>query len=104
MAIFSHALPVALLAAAAAAPTPLAQLPKVDAAAVLAETKVLASDEYEGRAPGSPGEERTVQYLTDEFKKIGLAPGNTDGTYVQKVPLLGITPDPSTALVLSKGS
>ena len=89
---------------ASAAELPIAQLPKVDTDAVLAHTKVLASDEYEGRAPGSRGEERTVAYLVDQFKKIGLTPGNTDGTYIQKVPLVGITPDPDTALVLRKGS
>ena len=51
--------------------------------------KVLSSDEFEGRAPGSRGEELTVDYLTKEFKKLGLAPGNPDGTYIQKVPLAG---------------
>jgi Zn-dependent M28 family amino/carboxypeptidase len=72
-------------------------------AAVLAHTKVLSSDEFEGRAPGSKGEERTVAYLIDEFKKVGLKPGNTDGTYVQKVPLVGITAAPAP-LVIKKGS
>jgi len=83
--------------------TPIGQLPVVDTAAVLSHTKVLASDEYEGRAPGTRGEELTVAYLTNEFKKIGLKPGNPDGTYFQKVPLVGITPDPST-LTFRKGS
>jgi Zn-dependent M28 family amino/carboxypeptidase len=59
---------------------------------------VLASDQYEGRAPGTKGEELTVTYLSDQFRKMGLKPGNTDGTYVQNVPLVGITPDPSMAL------
>ena len=52
---------------------------------------MLSSDEFEGRAPGTKGEELTVKYLEDEFKKLGLQPGNPDGTYVQKVPLVGIT-------------
>ena len=42
---------------------PIGQLPDIDIAAVLAHTKVLSSDEFEGRAPGSPGEEKTVRYL-----------------------------------------
>ncbi len=71
--------------------------------AVLAHTKTLSSDEFEGRAPGSKGEELTVNYLIDQFKKTGLKPGNTDGTYVQKVPLVGITPTP-VPLVLKKGA
>ena len=44
-----------------------------------------------GARPGTKGEELTVKYLEDEFRKLGLKPGNTDGTYVQKVPLVGIT-------------
>ncbi len=57
-----------------------------------AHTKTLSSDEFEGRGPGTKGEELTVEYLVDQFTKIGLKPGNTDGTYIQKVPLVGITP------------
>ena len=64
---------------------------------LLATTKVLSSDEFEGRAPGSPGEELTVAYLQKQFKELGLAPGNPDGTYVQKVPLAGITSRPTAA-------
>ena len=56
---------------------------------VLARIKVLASDAFEGRAPGTPGEDKTVAYLTEQFKAMGLAPGNPDGTYIQDVPLLG---------------
>src|SRR5213594_2029258 len=75
--------------------TPIGQLPDIDIDAVLAHTKVLSSDEYEGRAPGTKGEERTVSYLVDQFKKLGLKPGNTNGTFIQKVPLVGITPTPA---------
>jgi Zn-dependent M28 family amino/carboxypeptidase len=59
---------------------------------LMAHIKTLASDEFEGRAPGTKGEERTVAYLTERFKKLGLKPGNPDGSYVQKVPLAGFTP------------
>ena len=81
---------------------PIGQLPAIDIDAVLAHTKVLSSDEFEGRAPGTAGEERTVSFLVDQFKKVGLKPGNTDGTYIQKVPLVGITPAPAP-LVFKKG-
>jgi Zn-dependent M28 family amino/carboxypeptidase len=67
----------------------------ISAASILARTKILSSDEFEGRAPGSPGEDKTVSYLINEFKKIGLQPGNPDGTYVQAVPLVGITSHPT---------
>lgn len=63
----------------------------ISAARMLARTKVLASDDFEGRGPGTRGEEKTVAYLIDEFKKIGLEPGNPDGTYVQDVPMIGVT-------------
>src|SRR5262249_3264098 len=51
--------------------------------ALLKHIKVLSSDEFEGRAPGTAGEEKTVAYLTDQFKALGLKPGNPDGSYVQ---------------------
>ena len=79
------------------------QLPDVDTSAVLAHTKVLSSDEFEGRFPGTRGEERTVAFLVDAFKKVGLKPGNTDGTYVQKVPLVGITASPAPLVVKKSG-
>jgi len=82
---------------------PIGQLPSIDANGLLTHTKVLSSDEYEGRAPGTKGEELTVKYLSDQFKNAGLEPGNSDGTYVQKVPLVGITPMPAP-LVILKGS
>jgi Zn-dependent M28 family amino/carboxypeptidase len=65
---------------------------------LLKHIKVLASDEYEGRGPGTPGEEKTVNYLTEQFKKLGLKPGNPDGTYIQKVPLAGFTSQPTVSL------
>src|SRR5258705_13331381 len=82
---------------------PLGQLPTVDSNALLAHTRVLSSDEYEGRGPGTKGEDLTVRYLVDQFKMLGLKPGNTDGSYIQKVPLVGITPSPAP-LIFQKGS
>ena len=67
---------------------------------LLAHIKVLASDEFEGRAPGSKGEELSVKYITDQFKKIGLTPGNPDGTYTQQVPLAGIQSEPRMSFVV----
>jgi Zn-dependent M28 family amino/carboxypeptidase len=64
---------------------------------IMQHTKILASDEYEGRGPGTKGEELTVKYLTEQFQKMGLKPGNPDGTYVQKVPLVGFTGQPSAS-------
>src|SRR4051812_34771143 len=81
--------------ASASVPVTLGQLPTPDIDLVLEHTKTLSSDAFEGRAPGTKGETTTVAYLIDQFKKVGLKPGNPDGTYVQKVPLVGITPTPA---------
>jgi Zn-dependent M28 family amino/carboxypeptidase len=70
------------------------------AARILERVKVLSSDEFEGRAPGSAGEEKTVAYIVSEFKKIGLQPGNPDGSYIQNAPLVGITSDPTLTFTL----
>jgi Zn-dependent M28 family amino/carboxypeptidase len=56
---------------------------------IIQHIKVLAADEFEGRGPGTAGEDRTVSYLVDQFRAMGLKPGNPDGNYVQKVPLAG---------------
>jgi Zn-dependent M28 family amino/carboxypeptidase len=64
---------------------------------ILQHTKVLSSDEYEGRGPGTKGEELTVKYLTEQYQRLGLKPGNPDGTYVQKVPLVGFAGQPTAS-------
>ncbi|HEX9918622.1 MAG TPA: M28 family metallopeptidase [Pyrinomonadaceae bacterium] len=69
-------------------------LDAINANDIMAHTKVLSSDEYEGRGPGTRGEELTVKYLTEQYQRLGLKPGNPDGTYVQKVPLVGFTGAP----------
>ena len=67
---------------------------------MLAHIKVLASDEFEGRSPGTKGEELSVKYIVDQFKQIGLKPGNPDGTYTQEVPLAGIKSDPKMSFTI----
>jgi Zn-dependent M28 family amino/carboxypeptidase len=81
---------------------PIGQLPPLDLNQLLAHTTKLSSDEFEGRAPGTKGEELSVNYIANQFKNVGLKPGNTDGTYFQKVPLVGITPTPAP-LTFEKG-
>jgi Zn-dependent M28 family amino/carboxypeptidase len=53
--------------------------------------QTLASPQFEGRAPGTPGEDLTVDYITRQFREAGLAPGNPDGSFVQQVPMRGVT-------------
>jgi Zn-dependent M28 family amino/carboxypeptidase len=52
----------------------------------------LSSDGFEGRGPGTAGEDSTVAYLIDQFTSLGLAPGNPDGGFEQGVDLIGLTP------------
>src|SRR5689334_24950084 len=74
----------------------------ITADGLLQHIKDLAADSMEGRAPGTPGEEKAVAYLTQQFQKLGLEPGNPDGTYIQKVDLIGYTAHP-TASFTAKG-
>src|SRR4051794_22914968 len=90
--------------AAATAQVPVAQLPKVDPAKILDHIKVLSADDMEGRAPGTAGEEKAVAYIEGQFKQLGLKPGNPDGTYIQKVPLVGITGSEVKPLTFAKGA
>ncbi|UIJ46184.1 M28 family metallopeptidase [Sphingomonas cannabina] len=63
-------------------------------------TKTLSSDAYEGRAPGTPGEEKTLAYLADRFAKAGLKPGN-NGSWFQDVPLVELTAKNVSPLVFT---
>jgi len=83
---------------------PVSSMPKIDQQKILEHIKVLSSDEYEGRAPGTKGEELTVKYIQDQFKQLNLKPGNPDGAFVQKVPLVGITGTETRPLTIAKGA
>jgi Zn-dependent M28 family amino/carboxypeptidase len=96
--------PAASTPAPAAAPTAITQMPKFESAPMLDHIKKLSSDEFEGRGPGTKGEELTVKYLEDAFKNIGLQPGNTDGSYIQKVPMVGITATNTAPLTVSSAA
>jgi len=61
--------------------------------------KVLASDEFGGRAPSSEGEKLTLAYLTKQFKALGFKPGNGD-SYLQEVPLVSIEASPDMSLAI----
>ncbi|MBM3809065.1 MAG: M20/M25/M40 family metallo-hydrolase [Acidimicrobiia bacterium] len=50
--------------------------------------KVLASDEFEGRAPATPGGQKTQEYLAKQLSDLGIAPGAPDGSYFQQVPIV----------------
>ncbi|MDC0712026.1 M28 family metallopeptidase [Stigmatella sp. ncwal1] len=60
----------------------------IDPARLSQIVKVLASDAFAGRAPGGPGEKKTLEYLISQFKAVGLEPGGEKGGWTQKVPLI----------------
>ncbi len=84
-------------------PVPAEALAAIDTATLMRHIRVLAADSLLGRQPGTLGEERTAAYLEQEFRALGLAPGNPDGSYVQRVPLVGITVTNAPAMTLAKG-
>ncbi len=61
------------------------------------DTKTLASDEFEGRAPASNGEVKTVNFLEQKFQKLGLKPGNGQ-SFFQEIPMVVITAEPGARL------
>src|SRR5260370_8473284 len=69
--------------------------------ALLDHIKILSSDEFEGRSPGTKGEELSIKYISDQFRSIGLKPGNPDGSYFQEVSLAGIKSDPKMILAVT---
>jgi len=78
---------------------------QIDETGFMAHIITLSSDEFGGRAPATPGGEKTVNYLETEFKKLGLAPAFGD-SYRQAVPLmeLNVTNDPPLVLEHGDGS
>ncbi len=69
-------------------------LDSITADSLLTEIKTLSSDDFEGRKPGSAGEQKSIAYMQQQFQQIGLKPGNPNGTWLQNVPLAGITSKP----------
>jgi Zn-dependent M28 family amino/carboxypeptidase len=71
---------------------------------LLRHIQVLSSDKFEGRAPGTRGETLTVEYITQQFREMRLGAGNPDGTFVQKVPLVGFRAEPNVRFTGSDGT
>ena len=77
------------------------QAPEINAARIAEDTERLASDEMQGRGPGTTGETLATNYIADQFKLAGAAPAAGD-SYFQQVPLVSI--EPSSSSTLSWGS
>lgn len=76
----------------------------IDAARLLEHTRILASDEFEGRAPGSRGEDLTVAYLGDQFRQLGLKPVMPGGGWTQDVPIVGVKAEVNFAIQGPEGT
>jgi hypothetical protein len=85
--------------AAAEAASPHAFRPAIDAGDFAEHVKTLSSDAFEGRGPGTPGEEKSVEYIKAQMQRIGLQPGN-HGEWFQTVPMVETTAAPDTTLTL----
>jgi Zn-dependent M28 family amino/carboxypeptidase len=84
-----HALPaLLLLAACASTPTERRAAPQIDPIRMSNMVRTLASDDFEGRAPGSAGEAKTVAYISEQFRLAGLEPAGENGGWTQRVPLV----------------
>lgn len=70
---------------------------------LLDHIRTLASPEFEGRRPGTQGEARTVEYLEQELRGMGLRGGMPDGGLVQEVPVVSNTPAPTTRIAFPEG-
>ena len=81
----------------ASAPAVTTAAQAITADALLGHIRDLSADSMEGRAPGTPGEDKAVAYMQAQFKAIGLKPGNPDGTYIQDVPLIGYLAHPTAS-------
>ena len=88
---------IVMILAGCSAPSENNNVATVDQSTIANHLEKLASNEFLGRMPFTEGETKTVNYLADEFKKLGLQPGNGD-SFFQEVPLVEITGTPSETM------
>lgn len=88
---------------ASIAPAATAAEASITAEGLLRDIRELASDRFQGRAVATAGEDSTVNYLARRFREMGLAPGMPDGSYLQRVPLIGTISQVSASLTVGGG-
>ena len=93
--------PPASAASLELAAPPAAAFAAIDSTTLKMHLEELASDAYEGRGTGTPGEAKTIAYVSDWMQRYGLQPGAPDGTFFQEVPLRGSTPSNVSPLVFT---
>jgi Zn-dependent M28 family amino/carboxypeptidase len=95
-------LAAAMLLAAVSVPAVAQTAPAIDAAKLTETVRTLASDQFQGRAPGTIGEERTIGYLIGRLQALGLEPAGVDGGWTQPVPLLHTRLGTATTLAFDR--
>jgi Zn-dependent M28 family amino/carboxypeptidase len=80
--------------------TAIAAMQKIDPERIRAHVKFLSSDLLEGRGTGQRGGDIAAEYMATQFALFGLRPAGDNGSYMQKVPMVGITPEPQTTFSL----
>ncbi len=76
---------------------------QINDASLRAHIRFLASDLLEGRGPGSRGDQLAQQYIAAQFQALGFEPGGQDGSWYQRVPLVGVTTHNPKQLVFEHG-
>ena len=82
-------------------PAGISAMQKIDAQRIRAHVKFLSDDMLEGRGTGQRGGDMAAEYIAKEFKSYGLMPAGDNGTYLQKVPMVGVTPGAETTFSLA---
>jgi Zn-dependent M28 family amino/carboxypeptidase len=77
-----------------------AAIQKIDPERIRAHVRFLSHDLLEGRGTGQRGGDIAAEYIATQFAIDGLKPAGDNGTYLQKVPMVGITPEPETTFSL----
>ena len=85
-------------------PAAIAAFQKIDAERIRAHVRFLSHDLLEGRGTGQRGGDIAAEYIATQFALYGLKPAGDNGTYMQKVPMVGITPSPETTFSLIPAS
>ena len=80
--------------------TAFAAMQKIDPERIRAHVRFLSHDLLEGRGTGQRGGDIAAEYIGTQFALYGLKPAGDNGTYLQKVPMVGITPEARTTFSL----
>ena len=86
--------------ASALPPAAVAAMASIDPQRIRAHVKFLSSDLLEGRGTGQRGGDIAAEYIATQFESYGLKPAGDNGAFLQKVPMVGITTEPSTNIYL----